>query len=425
MAANIPANFAAPHSYNTTFTISGSQTIAAGASGYFIIVVNTDAAATTGNTVKVNGAANPVTFGYATSPTIVNNQTDIAGTQTILAAGVTLTTSAIAAANIAQGTINNVVYAVKMDVTSLPVTVTSIQFTLTGTHDNNDLTVFHVYFNPTAPTVAGAAFMAANIPANFAAPHSYNTTFTISGSQTIAAGASGYFIIVVNTDAAATTGNTVKVNGAANPVTFGYVTVPPVINNQTDAAGAQTITGILPLTLLSFAGNITNAQVQLQWKTAQEQNTKDFEVEWSTDGIWYNKIATLNAAGNSTNNRQYSYLHKQPADGNNYYRLKMLDINGQFTYSGIIKIETKITVAAIAVAPNPVGNVLHLNIQATRSENVLFRLNSADGKIIDSKYFTIVKGSNLLNWNVRSIPAGNYFITAANDQFKTLPVIKK
>src|SRR5258705_411961 len=111
----------------------------------------------------------------------------------VLGQNITLTTSPVAASNIAQGTSNNIVYAVRMDVTSLPVTVTSIQFTLTGTHDNNDLILYHVYFNATAPTVAGATFMAANVPATFAAPHTYNTNFTASVSQTIAAGGSGYF----------------------------------------------------------------------------------------------------------------------------------------------------------------------------------------------------------------------------------------
>ncbi len=91
----------------------GSQTSAAGASGYFIIAVNVNSSATTGNTVKVNGLSNPVSFGYTTAPTITNNQTDIAGTQTILAAGVTLTTFPLAAANITQGTNDNIVYSVK------------------------------------------------------------------------------------------------------------------------------------------------------------------------------------------------------------------------------------------------------------------------------------------------------------------------
>ncbi len=183
MAINVSAHFAAPHLYNAAFINAGSLTIAAGASGYFIIAVNVNATATTGNTVKLNGLANPVSFGYTTAPTITNNQTDIAGTQTILAAGVTLTTSSLAAANITQGT-NNIIYAVRMDVAALPVTVNSIQFTLTGTHDNNDLILFHIYFNPTAATIAGATKKLLNVTANFAAPHTYNPNFNV-GSQTL------------------------------------------------------------------------------------------------------------------------------------------------------------------------------------------------------------------------------------------------
>ncbi|MEP7081036.1 MAG: hypothetical protein ABI784_09915, partial [Ginsengibacter sp.] len=52
---------------------------------------------------------------------------------------VTLTTTPTATGNIAQGTSNNIFYIVKMDVATFPVTVNNIQFTLTGTHDNNDL----------------------------------------------------------------------------------------------------------------------------------------------------------------------------------------------------------------------------------------------------------------------------------------------
>ncbi|MEQ1678132.1 MAG: hypothetical protein ABL876_15600, partial [Chitinophagaceae bacterium] len=156
----------------------------------------------------------------------------------VFAQTVTLTTSPVAASNIAQGTTNNIVYAARMDVATLPVTVNSIQFNLGGTHDNNDLTVCHVYFNATAPTLSGAFFLFANIPATFAAPHTYNATFA---GQTIAAGGSGYFIIVVNTSSSATSGNTVKINGLTDPVSFNYTTSPTITNNQTDAAGVQTI----------------------------------------------------------------------------------------------------------------------------------------------------------------------------------------
>jgi hypothetical protein len=136
-------------------------------------------------------------------------------------------------------------------VASLPVAINAIQFTFTGTHDNNDLTVFQVYFNVTALAVSGGTLVASNIPATFAAPHTYNTVFNNVGiGQVIAAGGSGYFIIVVNTSASATSSNTIKINGLADPVSFGYTTSPTISNNQTDAAGTQTIlaTGVTPTT---------------------------------------------------------------------------------------------------------------------------------------------------------------------------------
>ncbi|MBL0155367.1 MAG: hypothetical protein IPP93_18615 [Chitinophagaceae bacterium] len=158
----------APH----TYILPANRTIGAGGSGYFMITVDVAASATNGNTVKLNGAVNPVLFGYTTVPALTNNQTDAAGIQTIQIAGVTLTTTALVAASIMQGTSNNPVYVVKMDAVITGVTINSIQFTLTGTHDNNDLTTISIYFNDVNPTVTGATFLNSS-PGNFAAPHTY------------------------------------------------------------------------------------------------------------------------------------------------------------------------------------------------------------------------------------------------------------
>ncbi|HEY5408921.1 MAG TPA: hypothetical protein VIJ92_17655, partial [Ginsengibacter sp.] len=153
--SNLSGLFAGPHTFNASF----NQNIAAGSSGYFIVTVNADAAATNGHTVKIDGAANPVVFGFTTSPTITNNQSNVAGTQTIQAANVALATSATAAGNIAQGTSNNIIYVVKMDVTTSDVAVNSLQYNLTGTYDNNDLPTVSVYFNASAPTISGATIL--------------------------------------------------------------------------------------------------------------------------------------------------------------------------------------------------------------------------------------------------------------------------
>ena len=419
------AGFAAPHAYNLYFNYSGSQTIAAGASGYFIIAVDVAAAGTNGNTVNVDGAANPVTFSYTNSPTITNNQTNIAGTQTIQAAGVTLTTSPVAAGTIIQGTNNNIIYAVKMDVTTLAVVVNNIQFTLTGTHDNNDLTTLSVYYNPSAPNLTGASIMAGNIAATFAAPHTYNTNFNYSGSQTIAAGASGYFIITANVDPTGTIGNTVKINGAANPVVFGFTTSPPVTNNQADIAGLQTIGSALPLTLVSFTGTLINfQQTKLKWITAGEYNTQQFDVEWSTDGLYFTNVVTIPAAGYSSQTLEYNYIHNMPVEGNNYYRLKMADIGGRFSYSQVIKINIAYTKGKMLVYPNPVKDMIYLTMQSLKNETSLFKIYNAEGKYVGARSFILTKGLNHLNWNIQNLPKGSYSISAANNDFETIKVIK-
>jgi len=312
-----------------------------------------------------------------------------------------------------------------MDITSLPVTVNNIQFTLTGTHDNNDLTVLNVYFNPAAPTVSGASLMAINIPATFAAPHTYNTTFNFSGSQLIAAGTSGYFIITANVDAAATVGNTVILNGATNPVVFGFTTAPPLTNNQTNGAGAQSIVSTLPLALINFSGNTINTQqAQLQWTTAGEINTRDFEVEWSTDGLQFSKIAVIQAANNSLQNKQYGFIHKIPIDGNNFYRLRMIDIDGRFTYSAVVKIKIAVTTTKVVIIQNPVPQVLQLQLQAEKNATVILNLYTADGKMIASKTVAVNKGNNSVSWNLQTLAAGNYLIASDSHLFETIKMIK-
>ncbi|HUM45806.1 MAG TPA: hypothetical protein PLD84_02685, partial [Chitinophagales bacterium] len=151
-------------------------------------------------------------------------------------AQVKITTSTIAEADVNQGTTSVIVYAAKMEVTVDPVTVNSITFTLDGTHDNNDLTTAAIYYNPNTPDLIGASFLNSTT-ATFAAPHAY----TVSVNRTLAAGEDGYFVITVNISSTGSDNKTVLINGATNPVTFGYTTAANVDNQQSNKAKAQKI----------------------------------------------------------------------------------------------------------------------------------------------------------------------------------------
>jgi hypothetical protein len=182
--------------------------------------------------------------------------------------------------------------------------------------------------------------------------------------------------------------------------------------------------GTLPLTLLDFTGTATGKENILKWTTTREINTKLFEIEWSINGQKFDKMASQPAAGNSTRNEQYSFRHRQPVNGNNYYRLKMIDIDGRFTYSAVVKINNTITSPVVSLLSNPVSALLEMNVQAVTNETIGFNIHGADGKMVAVKYVTLVKGSNRISWELHQLAAGAYFISSPG-RFETIPFVKR
>jgi hypothetical protein len=92
----------------------------------------------------------------------------------------------------------------------------------------------------------------------------------------------------------------------------------------------------LPVTLSDFTSNRIKDKVVLNWKTESEVNFSHFELERSTDGKSFSPIAKVNTSKSSVGS-QYNYTDNTPdATATNYYRLKMVDLDGSFEYSKIV-----------------------------------------------------------------------------------------
>ena len=118
----------------------------------------------------------------------------------------------------------------------------------------------------------------------------------------------------------------------------------------------------LPVTITYTKLYRKDAGVSVEWGTATEVNVKNYEIERSSDGIHFNKAGSVNSFGTGAAN--YSWYDATPVNGDNYYRIKSVDIDGLFMYSTIVSI--KITGDnKITVYPNPVrgGEALQLNLQ--------------------------------------------------------------
>lgn len=85
----------------------------------------------------------------------------------------------------------------------------------------------------------------------------------------------------------------------------------------------------MPVTIVNFTATPNASDVKLNWVVAEQINiSSDYTVEWSTDGKHF-QLGILPA----TNTSSYIMLHKKPATGLNYYRLKILENDGRVSFT--------------------------------------------------------------------------------------------
>jgi hypothetical protein len=177
----------------------------------------------------------------------------------------------------------------------------------------------------------------------------------------------------------------------------------------------------LPLNLLSFSANHKNETIELNWKTANEVNTKSFEIERSEEGTKFIKIGTIASKNNSETN-EYRFIDNQFSNFNSntlYYRLKMIDLDGKFTYSKIVAIEME-NDKSVTISPNPTSGKSTLNLgNKTEFLNTIATITNSAGIAI--KQFKINKLTEEIDLN--SLPKAVYLIKFVDGS--TLKVVKE
>ena len=173
----------------------------------------------------------------------------------------------------------------------------------------------------------------------------------------------------------------------------------------------------LPVKLISFSGRLNGTRTDLNWVTANELNTKQFEVERSGDGQNFTKIAAVNARGNSNTPTSYDLVDPTPLQGVNYYRLRMVDIDGKFEYSQIVIIRIDNSVQLITkVAPNPFTGKIDVYLTLTHNTPVDFRFIDINGRMVFSKSVKGLKGFNWFTINdLDRLPSAPYMLHIKTD----------
>lgn len=215
-----------------------------------------------------------------------------------------------------------------------------------------------------------------------------------------------------------TTGNPTAVITSADGV---YPTTP-VGTVDTKNPGGGTIelvidgsVIILPVQLISFSAVPTGNHVMFNWKTASEIHTSRFEIEQSTNGRDFTTLATIAAAGNSTVEKSYSYTGSLNV-ATTYYRLKMIDTDGKFTTSSILKLITSKNGFALGnVYPVPAKNTVTIEWNSNRAGTTSIVVADISGRTIRNANVQAAEGFNQFILDVQSLPAGQYFIRLKNE----------
>jgi hypothetical protein len=194
------------------------------------------------------------------------------------------------------------------------------------------------------------------------------------------------------------------------PATGSYYIHVNTNGNCGNDSQSRTITvnrvSALPVELLSFNGQCEKDFISLEWKTATEHNSDYFEVLKSRDGENWSLLTTLESAGNSTQELTYTTKDQNNLEGNNYYKLIQVDIDGQSKEYGPINITCDGNVKGyFSIFPNPSSGDFQVVINNKQM--------IGDGKI----FVKDSKGSEILSQDVKITNGINYF-NVTNNQLK-------
>ena len=213
------------------------------------------------------------------------------------------------------------------------------------------------------------------------------------------------------------------VNGPAATVQCKLVSA--VTGLQDLASNTFPLGSPLPVTLIDFKGNYRNQNTTLSWETENMQNFSHFEVERATTANNFITIGTLNQKGDGMSRTKYQYLDNLNGLNNKvfYYRLKMVDMDGQFKYSNIIVIRKEQTgTDNMIIYPNPLTFGVKATVSFTASANktVNFSVIDMSGKVVLTQQSNVSQGNNSVTIKSADALQPGIYIIRANDGETTM-----
>lgn len=208
----------------------------------------------------------------------------------------------------------------------------------------------------------------------------------------------------------------VKIKAAGSVV----ITAKQAGNGNYAAANAvdQTLIiteAVLPVTITNYTAKMVNQTAKLDWSVSSERDNRKFVIYRSGDDQQFTEIGTVASLGNTNTNRNYFFVDKQPLNGNNYYKLVQVDLDGKPTELGVKPLNFLLSAVNLNVYPNPTKDKVNVTFEAGKYNRIV--LSSVDGKVLKS--VALSAQQDQLTIDLTAYPIGTYFIrlTGAQQSF--------
>jgi hypothetical protein len=203
------------------------------------------------------------------------------------------------------------------------------------------------------------------------------------------------------------------------PAPFGTYSVSDVNADESAVSSLTYVTplalgagGSLPVLFTNYDVKCNDKGALLVWGTATEQNSDRFEIQRSSNGIDWSTIDNVKAAGNSDVQRNYQYLDLN--GGVSFYRIRQVDIDGQFVYTAIKQTNCKAGMFDVTLYPVPARDHLTVVIKSDKAVRTDLQILDMNGRIVRRNTTEIRTGNNNIRMDVSVLAAGEYILVSSD-----------
>ena len=169
--------------------------------------------------------------------------------------------------------------------------------------------------------------------------------------------------------------------------------------------------GVLANNLYGFKGTYANNHVNLNWKVLNNPLVRYFDIQRSNDGINFTTIGRLDPHSESSD-MNYSFIDNENLSRTVYYRIRMMSTSNSIQYSNIIKMDLRsLAVNGITILPNPVRDVMQLQVSSSADNKLRVDIYDQSGKLVISRKSFVQRGNTTMTIeDIGNYPRGVYMV---------------